>query len=174
VTAKRLLLQSLGWVVLVAGLLALVLPGPGLLLTLAGLAILSTQYTWARRMVQPVQVRAWRGTYEGVRTVPRIVGSVTGALVLGGLGLLWVLQPAAPSWWPVAERWWLFGGPGAGITMIASAAVALALLGYAMHRFSRPGAVAEVEEMERRHEERVAARREAKHRLHRIRRSRRP
>ena len=39
--AKRLLLEILGWVLLLAGIAALVLPGPGLLLMFAGLAILA-------------------------------------------------------------------------------------------------------------------------------------
>ena len=43
--AKRLFLEILGWTVLAIGVLALFLPGPGLLLTFSGLAVLSTQYT---------------------------------------------------------------------------------------------------------------------------------
>lgn len=65
-TAKRLLLEILGWVLLVAGLAAIVLPGPGLILLFAGLAVLSQQYTWAERWLEPVQLRALRGAAQGV------------------------------------------------------------------------------------------------------------
>src|SRR5690606_27906994 len=58
---KRLLLETLGWVLIVAGLAALVLPGPGLLLLFAGLAVLSQQYDWAERRMHPVREAALRG-----------------------------------------------------------------------------------------------------------------
>jgi hypothetical protein len=41
--AKRLVLETLGWVLLVAGVAAIFLPGPGLLGIFAGLALLSQQ-----------------------------------------------------------------------------------------------------------------------------------
>lgn len=39
----------LGVIVLVAGLILLVIPGPGLLVIIAGLLILSTEFDWAKR-----------------------------------------------------------------------------------------------------------------------------
>ena len=53
--AKRLLLEVVGWLLLLVGIAALVLPGPGLLLMFAGLAVLSQQYAWAERWVDPIQ-----------------------------------------------------------------------------------------------------------------------
>ena len=47
--AKRVLLEVLGWLLLLAGIAAILLPGPGLLLMAAGLAVLSQQYTWFGR-----------------------------------------------------------------------------------------------------------------------------
>ena len=44
---KRLLLEGLGWILVVVGIAALVLPGPGLLAIFAGMALLATQYEWA-------------------------------------------------------------------------------------------------------------------------------
>ncbi|QFG69064.1 PGPGW domain-containing protein [Ornithinimicrobium pratense] len=170
-TAKRLGLEILGWVVLVTGLLALVLPGPGLLLTFAGLAILSTQYRWARRMVQPVRVKAWRGAAEGVRTAPRIVASSLAALTLLALGVLWLVQPAAPGWWPLPQKWWLFGGVSVGVTLTVSAVIALALLVFTVLRFYRkPDAMEAVERLEEAHRARSSAMRRARHRLRRMRR----
>jgi hypothetical protein len=169
-TAKRLLLEVLGWILLGVGILALFLPGPGMLMTLGGLAILSSQYGWARRLMEPVRVKAWRGAAEGVETVPRIALSALVALVMIGVAVLWLWSPPAPGWWPVAERWWLFGGPAVGITMIVSAVVALALLGYAARRFHRhPAAVADVLRMEERYRARRRHRVEARRRLRRMR-----
>lgn len=152
--AKRIVLETLGWVLLLAGVAAIFLPGPGLLGIFAGLALLSHQYDWADRRVEPVRLRALRGAAEGVETWPRIVASILGALVLAGFGVLWILKPPAPGWWPFAETWWLPGGLWTGITQIASAAIALALIGYSYRRFhGRPDAVEELTAtIEQRHE----------------------
>lgn len=157
--AKRILLEILGWTVLVVGILALFLPGPGLLLTFSGLAILSTQYAWAKRWMHPVRMRALRGAAEGVETPFRIFLSSIGALCLVAVGVLWLLDPPAPGWWPLREEWWLFGGPGVAITMLGSSAVAIGLLIYSVHRFyGKPEAVAEIDRINLRYKEEVAIR----------------
>lgn len=144
--AKRLALEVLGWVLLLAGIAAMVLPGPGLLLMAAGLAVLSQQYTWAERLLDPVLLRALRAAAEGVETWPRIIASTLGALSLGALGALWIAGPDAPGWWPIADRWWLFGGSGTGITLLFSCAIALGLLVYSYRRFhGKPEARAALE-----------------------------
>lgn len=157
--AKRILLEILGWTVLVVGILALFLPGPGLLLTFSGLAILSTQYAWAKRWMHPVRMRALRGAAEGVETPFRIFLSSIGALCLVAVGVLWLLDPPAPGWWPLREEWWLFGGPSVAITMLGSSAVAIGLLIYSVHRFyGKPEAVAEIDRIDLRYKEEVAIR----------------
>lgn len=169
-TAKRLGLETLGWVVLVVGLLALVLPGPGLLLTFSGLAILSTQYRWARRTMRPVRVMAWRGAAEGVQTLPRIALSSLAALTLVALGVLWMIQPGAPAWWPVDASWWLFGGLSVGVTLAVSGVVALSLLAFAVQRFYRkPDALEAIARLEHAQRTQATAQREARHRLRRMR-----
>lgn len=55
---KRIVVEGAGWVMVVAGVAAIALPGPGLLLLFGGLAILSQQYAWAARLVEPVQRKA--------------------------------------------------------------------------------------------------------------------
>jgi uncharacterized protein (TIGR02611 family) len=49
---KRFLAALLGVTVLLVGLTMLVLPGPGLLIMAAGLAILATEFIWARRAMR--------------------------------------------------------------------------------------------------------------------------
>lgn len=167
--AKRLALETLGWTVLVLGVLALFLPGPGLLLTLAGLVLLSTQYPWARRLLEPVRVRAWQAAVEGSETWPRIAASALAALVVGAVGVVWLVSPPTPGWWPLHEVVWLLGGPAVGVTMIFSSLLGLGLLAFSVHRFyHRPAAVAEVAAMQTRYRLRVATRRVARRRLSRM------
>jgi len=145
--AKRLVLEVVGWVLVVAGVAALVLPGPGLLMLFGGLAVLSQQYEWAERRLAPIKYRALKGAAEGVETWPRIVMSVTGVLVLALAGVLWSVSPEVPDWWPMHERWWLPGGLATGITQLASAVVAVVLIVYSYRRFhGNPAAVAALEE----------------------------
>ena len=155
---KRLLLESLGWLLVLAGIAALILPGPGLLMIFAGLVLLSQQYEWAERRLEPVRLRALRGAAESVETWPRIVFSTLVALVIGGFGVVWTIQPPAPSWWPVEKAYWLLGGAWTGVTLILSALIALALLIYSYRRFhGKPEAVdaleAEIRDADRVEEE---------------------
>lgn len=45
---KRIAVTVIGVVLLLAGLVMMVLPGPGILLVVAGLAVLATEYVWAQ------------------------------------------------------------------------------------------------------------------------------
>jgi uncharacterized protein (TIGR02611 family) len=46
-----------GFAVVLAGVVMLVIPGPGLLTIAAGLAILATEYVWAKRLLHQVRER---------------------------------------------------------------------------------------------------------------------
>ncbi len=144
--ARRVVLETLGWVLLVVGIAALVLPGPGLLGVFAGLVLLSQQYEWAERRTEPVKRVALKAAADGVETWPRIIGSLFGVGVLVALGILWIVKPPVPDWWPVSDTLWLPGGLGTGVTQIASALIALALIVYSYRRFhGHPEAVRELE-----------------------------
>lgn len=133
--AKRLVLEILGWGLVLLGIAALVLPGPGLLMLVGGLIILSQQYEWAERRLEPLKEKALRGAAEGVETWPRILASTTLAVGLIACGVLWIVKPEAPDWWPVSDSWWLPGGVWTGVTQILSGLIALALLVYSFRRF---------------------------------------
>jgi sterol desaturase/sphingolipid hydroxylase (fatty acid hydroxylase superfamily) len=144
--AKRVGVEAVGWLLVVAGIAALILPGPGLLMVFGGLAILSQQYEWAERRLAPIKFRALKGAAESVATIPRLVVSVFGVLVLLAAGALWIFQPPAPDWWPLSDGWWLPGGIATAVTQIASAFIALALIVYSYRRFhGDPDAVAKLE-----------------------------
>jgi Putative transmembrane protein (PGPGW) len=132
---KRVALESLGWLLVVGGLAAIVLPGPGLLAIVAGLALLSQQYEWARRRLEPVQRRALQSAADGVQTWPRILLSCLGAGCIVALGIVWALKPDVPDWWPLHERLWLPGGWGTGAMLILSGLIAMALIVYSYRNF---------------------------------------
>ena len=144
--AKRIGLEIVGWTLLVAGIAALVLPGPGLLMIFAAMAVLSQQYEWAERRLDPIKYRALKGAAESVETVPRIIASVIGVLLLFAAGALWIASPAVPGWWPFSDGWWLPGGVATAVTQIGSGVIAAALIVYSYRRFhGKPDAVLALE-----------------------------
>ena len=130
-----MLVEGAGWLLVAVGIAAIPLPGPGLLMLFAGLAVLSQQYEWAEKRVRPVERAAMKGAADSVQTWPRILLSLVGVLWLIAIGVLWIVHPPAPGWWPLEEKWWLFGGTATGITLSASGLIALGILVYSFVRF---------------------------------------
>ncbi|WP_193604839.1 PGPGW domain-containing protein [Nocardioides dongkuii] len=137
-TGQHVLLQGAGWILVIVGIAAMVLPGPGLLALFAGMAMLATQYEWADRRLAPVKRAALRGAADSVKNWLRITLSLIGVCLLIGIGVFWGIRAAAPSWWPVDDEWWLVGGWGTGATLIASGVIALAMLLYSYLNFRGP------------------------------------
>ncbi len=46
-SAKRIAIAVIGGLLILAGLVLMILPGPGLLLVIAGLAVLASEFAWA-------------------------------------------------------------------------------------------------------------------------------
>lgn len=137
--AKRIALETIGWVLVVAGIAGLILPGPGLLMIAAGLVILSQEYEWAERRVEPIKRQALRGAAEGVETNFRVGLSVLFALILMACGVLWILNPPQPGWWPLPDWLWLPGGPPTGITQVLSSFIAIGLIVWSFRRYRVQG-----------------------------------
>jgi hypothetical protein len=55
---KRVAVTIAGFAVLLAGVAMLVLPGPGIVVIIGGLAILATQYVWAERLLRIAKEKA--------------------------------------------------------------------------------------------------------------------
>ena len=53
----KLAITIAGGVVVLAGVVMLVTPGPGLVTIAAGLAILATEYAWAKHLLRRVRVK---------------------------------------------------------------------------------------------------------------------
>jgi uncharacterized protein (TIGR02611 family) len=132
--ARKLGTQVVGWVLVAAGIAALVLPGPGLLMLFLGVLILSSQYSWAERHVETVKRRAFDAAEQGVRTWPRIVLSALSACALIAVGVWVSTDPRIPTFGPVGPQL-PFAGLGTGVTLAVSGLVALVLVGYSVRRF---------------------------------------
>jgi uncharacterized protein (TIGR02611 family) len=71
-----------GFVVVLAGLAMIPLPGPGLLVTAAGLAVLALEFAWAERLLERT-VERMSATTEAVKRATRAQ-----QVILGLLGVL--------------------------------------------------------------------------------------
>ena len=123
---RRVLLAVGGAVLLVVGLVLLALPGPGMLLVLAGLIALSAAFPRLERRLAPVRDQAMRAADSSVSSPLRIAGSALVGGVLIGAGVVWGRTPDLP-----------FGGWPAGSALISSGIVLLALLVYSRCRAGR-------------------------------------
>jgi Putative transmembrane protein (PGPGW) len=56
--SKRVAITIAGVLLLILGAALLVLPGPGLLVIIAGLAVLATEYVWAQRLLRIAREKA--------------------------------------------------------------------------------------------------------------------
>jgi uncharacterized protein (TIGR02611 family) len=60
-----------GFVVLAVGVIMLVTPGPGLVVIIAGLAILATQFAWAERALDRAKAKAAQAKQAALRRARR-------------------------------------------------------------------------------------------------------
>jgi uncharacterized protein (TIGR02611 family) len=51
---KRLIVVVIGFTVLIAGVAMIILPGPAFVFIPAGLAILATEFLWAKKLLQSI------------------------------------------------------------------------------------------------------------------------
>lgn len=131
---KRIIVAVVGAVLIVAGIAALVLPGPGLLLILVGLIVLATEFEWAERRVDYMRGKALGAAATGVETWPRIVFSTLSALAVVAAGVVWGLDPEIPEVWVLGPHLPLAGWTTGG-SIIAGGVIALGLLVYSVKRF---------------------------------------
>jgi hypothetical protein len=120
---KRVLIAVAGAILLVVGVVLLVLPGPGMLLILAGLLTLASEFPALERYVDPVRDRAMKAAEDSVASPLRIAGSVLAGLALLAAGVVWGVVPGLP-----------FGGWSAGSSLILSGGILFALLVWSYRR----------------------------------------
>lgn len=68
---KRVAITVVGLILVLAGVLMLVLPGPGIVTIIAGLAILASEYVWAERLLNAAKARAAQAKAATVKRVRR-------------------------------------------------------------------------------------------------------
>jgi hypothetical protein len=124
---KRATIAVAGGVVLLVGVALLVLPGPGLLLVLAGLVILASEFPALERHVDPVRDRAMKAAEDSVSSPLRIAGSVLCGLGLIAAGIIWGLRVFSWLPWP---------GWSTGSSLILSGIVLFVLLGWSYKKVS--------------------------------------
>jgi hypothetical protein len=134
---KKLAITVLGWVLVIAGVVLVLIPGPGLLLMLAGLVVLANEYTWADRFVEPVRRRAHQAAEESVAAWWRVVVTILAGVWLFGLGVLWWINPEIPLIWIFGPRLPLGGWP-TGSGLILSAFIVWGLMIYSLRNFRPP------------------------------------
>lgn len=122
---KRATIAILGGLVLLVGIALLVLPGPGLLLVLAGLLILASEFPTLERFIDPVRDRAMKAAEDSVSSPLRIAGAVLCGLALEAAGVIWGLHVF--PWLPLA-------GWSTGSSLILSGIILFALLIWSYRR----------------------------------------
>ena len=68
--SMRLSVAALGFIVLAVGVVLLVTPGPGLLVIIAGLAILAHEFEWAATALGKAKARAAQARRAAMRRAP--------------------------------------------------------------------------------------------------------
>lgn len=121
--ARRGAVLVVGGIVLLTGVALLVLPGPGLLLVLAGLLILAREFPAVDRYVEPVRERAIQAAEESVTSWWRLTGSILTGLALLGAGVAWGLVEELP-----------FSGWSAGSGLILSGFILFGLMYWSYRR----------------------------------------
>ncbi len=93
---KTAVIAVLGFVLLLAGIALLVLPGPGFVLVAAGLAVLATRFSWAKKPLDYAKGKAQQGVDEVARSPWRAAFALGCALALVAIGILGVVGVEIP------------------------------------------------------------------------------
>jgi hypothetical protein len=127
-SVRRVLVAVAGGLLTVIGVVLLVLPGPGLLLVLAGLLVLASEFPAVQRYVAPVRERAMKTAEDSVASPWRIALTTTGGALLIAAGIVWATQ----DWIPLSS--W-----SSGSSLILSGLIVFALLIWSYRRVRASG-----------------------------------
>jgi uncharacterized protein (TIGR02611 family) len=101
----RIFITVVGSAITLAGLAMLALPGPGWAVIFLGLAVLASEYVWARRLLRYTKDRA-----QGAAST--VLAKENRALALGLLLVALLLVAAFVSWYVYRYGWTLDGALG--------------------------------------------------------------
>lgn len=121
---KRSVVTIVGLLVVAGGIALLVLPGPGILLVVVGLAVLATEYAWARDLLGTAKEKALKAQEEAVASPWRTGATVLFAVAMVGAGIAMLVVDDVP--WPLwdglLDSFWT---PVTGGIVIVTSAVLL-------------------------------------------------
>lgn len=100
--AYRVAVAVLGFAIIVTGLALIPLPGPGWLIVFAGLALLSTEFAWAERLLHyaRAKVHGWTTWATHQSLVVRGLIGLVGLCFVAGVLTAYVELVGLPSWIP--------------------------------------------------------------------------
>lgn len=93
---KRGAVTLLGFGLIGLGGAFLFLPGPGFLIIVAGLAVLASEYVWARNALDKAKSKAEEAAAASVKTPLRTVGTVLLGSAMLGAGVLFAVVDRLP------------------------------------------------------------------------------
>lgn len=96
---KKSAVTILGVALLAVGLAMMVLPGPGILVIVAGLAVLATEYVWARSLLDKARTQAEKAQEAAVASRVRTAATVVFALGMIGLGVAMLVADLDVPFW---------------------------------------------------------------------------
>lgn len=99
---KRFAVTVVGVLLLALGVAMLVLPGPGIVVIVGGLAVLATEYVWARNQLERARTHAVKAQEAAVANPVATVFTFAFAAALIAIGLLVTLVDDVA--WPVFDR----------------------------------------------------------------------
>jgi hypothetical protein len=98
---KKSAVTVAGVALLAGGVALMVLPGPGILLVAAGLAVLATEYVWARRLVGKAKEGAEKAQQQAVASKPRT--ALTVSFALGTMAVAVLMLVVDDVGWPFLD-----------------------------------------------------------------------
>jgi drug/metabolite transporter (DMT)-like permease len=128
---RRSIITVVGLLIVAGGIALMVLPGPGILLVVVGLAVLATEYAWARNLLGTAKEKAVKAQEEAVASPWRTGATVLFALgmIVTGVAMMVVDDVAWPAYDSLLDSFWkpLTGGIVIVTSVILLTTTALAL-----------------------------------------------
>lgn len=118
---RKIAVTILGLAIMAAGVAMLVAPGPGVLVIVLGLFVLSIEYEWAQRRFDQLKDKAVDAAHATADSKWQTGFAVLGALGLIAGGIVWGLMED----WPFSS-WWTAG------TLIGSGILAIGTLAWSV------------------------------------------
>lgn len=121
---KRSAVTLVGVCLVLGGIALMPLPGPGIVVVVAGLAVLATEYVWARRLLRRAKAEAERAQEEAVASPARIATTVLSALAVCGVGITMLVVEDVhwPIWDSLIDYVW---SPTTGAVVVVTSLIPL-------------------------------------------------